>query len=731
MWKRFLYFWASLASAIALASFDSQRENFQSSLILKAEQQVKQVLERYCKDACELLQVESDIDEDFQGIEDLGFEGLDETNKPVVTFRAKKLRVKVQIDTRVDTKNRGRLSTILQNQLMNLSSVVEVSWAELAIPEIGQENTTKARILRSLEDKFARIANDIFDKYCPETCLMSGVKANGQIITQEQAEQLDPKDTYFDRKENAWLKVNEAMIEVTISLSMAEEERRQVGDLIRNRISFLNEAKLDLQTTKFPETYNSRRERLEKESTDPYGLEKLKKTLSIFKEMSADRDEIGQAELSDGANISKWIIAAVVLLIVAGLVFLVVARYGAVQREAMMMRQAAEFQRQRVFEDRGRAEEHPEIESPKSKKTELDESVMWRIKADALKDEIFDIITRNPKVAREIFGRLIIEEGVEETSKYIHVLGNSAIFDLLNDPAHRRSLRDLSEYYQKASFDFGPEEETRILSGLKTKVLASELRVMTRKELDAFDFLTQLDGPQVFNLIMDEKPRIQSAVLGQLSTSRRRQVFELFKGEARVALMNELCDQGNITKDYLMNVARALNRKVSGRGGLDPESTRSSDMIQELLERAGLDEQRNLVRNLEITNPDGARNIKMRLITLHTLGFLKSGTLVEIILDMEHSDLVLFLAGAPENIAKLIIEQAPSELADSLIEDIETVSIVDESNFRLVELKVLSKIRSMAGSGRLNLFEINEAMFAPRQATDSKAKSAEGKLSAA
>jgi flagellar motor switch protein FliG len=440
----------------------------------------------------------------------------------------------------------------------------------------------------------------------------------------------------------------------------------------------------------------------------------------LFKEISEDREQMLPTPPAENPNLSKYIVAAVVLLVVAGLIILVVARYGAVQREAMMMRQSAESQRLQYLGEATKHEEQDSKEDEKAKRAEIDENLVWKLKADDLKDEIIEIITRNPRVARESFGRIISEEGVEETSKYIHVLGNSIVFDLLKDPAHRRSLRDLSEYYQKSSFDFSPEEECKLLTGLKTKVLASELRVLTRNDLEAFEFLSQMDSPQIFTLINDEKSKIQSVVLAQLSSSKRRQVFELFKGESRISLMNELCDNGTITKDYLMNVAKTLARKVAGRGGLDPETARTSDILQELLERVALEEQRTLIKNLEITNPDGARNIKMRLVTSYTLTYIKSGTLLEIILDLEHEDLVLYLAGAPEETAKLIIEQAPSELADALLEELDSVAKVNDVNFRLVELKVLSKLRNMVNAGRVNLLEINEAMFSERRHTISE-----------
>ena len=718
MLRVFLIIIGLLISRLAYPNVDSQKSDYETDFLRKAERQVRGILEKYCRDACEFLQAEAEIEENLDHIEDLGFENLEGIDSPSVTFKPKKLWTRVQIDARVDLKNRDRLYRILQGHLASLAPIVEVIWVDLFVPEIGKENTVRARIIRNLEDKLSTISGDLFSKYCPETCFVNRIKVKGETLTEEQSQSLDANEYFFDRDENSWLRIDQASLYITMSELMPEAERNQVVHMLEEQVSFLGKSKVDYRLVRFPETFASRRQRIESESQDPYGLDKLKKTLSLFKEMSAsnnsDKDPINITPVSENSNMSKYLLAAVVLIIIGGLVMLIVSRYGAVERDAKMMRQSAEMQRQSYQNANLREDREEEKEEEKARKIELDENLVNKIKAGDLKDEILEIVTRNPKVAREGFGRMLTEDGVEETSKYIHVLGNSVVFDLLKDPVHRRNLRDLSEYYHKASFDLTPDEEVRLLTKLKTKILASELRVMTRNDLEAFEFLSQMDSPQIFSLISDEKSRIQAVVLGQLPSTKRRQVFELFKGDSRVGLMNELCEQGSITKDYLVNVAKTLSRKVSNRGGFDPETARSGDILQELLERVGFDEQRNLVRNLENSNPDGARNIKMRLITTYTLAYIKSGALLEIILDMEHSDLVTFLAGAPEEIAKIVIEQAPSELADALLEELANISNIDESHYRLVELKVLSKLRGMVSAGRVNLYEINEFMFSER-----------------
>ena len=81
------------------------------------------------------------------------------------------------------------------------------------------------------------------------------------------------------------------------------------------------------------------------------------------------------------------------------------------------------------------------------------------------------------------------------------------IFELLGDPNLQRDLYELSEYYHKSEFDFTPEEQHQALTALKTRVTANEIRVLTRKQMDKFDFLLKLDATQIHTLIADEKPR--------------------------------------------------------------------------------------------------------------------------------------------------------------------------------------------------------------------------------
>ena len=178
MRRIFLIALGLLASLLAIAGVETDRVSYEAELLRKAERQIRGSLEKYCRDACEFLQVEADIEDTLQNLEDLGFEGMEGIEAPALSFKTNKIWTRVQIDMRVDSKNRERLTRILQGQLASLSPSSEVIWVDLAVPDIGKENTVKARVVKGLEDRLSGIASDLFSKYCPETCILNSVKVS-------------------------------------------------------------------------------------------------------------------------------------------------------------------------------------------------------------------------------------------------------------------------------------------------------------------------------------------------------------------------------------------------------------------------------------------------------------------------------------------------------------------------------------------------------------------------
>jgi flagellar motor switch protein FliG len=710
-----------LFAALGLAP--ATHERLRGETEREVRQKLGPLLMEYCKDSCVLIDVKVEVDEALGEGEDLGFEGVSGDDSGANTF-VSKVEVDVQVDDRVSAVNRDRLASVLRNNLSSIGGAgVDVVFKPVTLPQIGQSAALEEQLKRQLQLRMTQAVDKVIETYCPDECVLSSVAVDGKLVTPDEAAQLAPENQLRDKSGNAILKIEGVDVNVAADGALPAETRNRIASVLKARTRFAAPVEVVITATPFPESFAKKQERLNRQSKDPFGLEQLRQTLRIFKELAGTKEVITTSksdstqEKSSASNsnssskageetsttellVGAGLIAALLVLVVLAM------RFAGASREARIMVETA-----------GKAAPRAESEaaagggkaSGVSDEARKDMSVRMRV--EDLRDELVRGFVDSPRVAKETFSRLLQEEGIEDTARYVHIFGHLVVFELLGDPNLQRDLFELSEYYHKSEFNFSPEEELKLLTGLRTRVTANEIRVLTRKQMDRFDFLLKLDATQIYNLIAEEKPQVQSIVLTQLDHKRRRAVFDMYQGEAKVALMRELCRADAIPKEYLSNVAKALHKKVSTRPEFDTEHLRSSDILLDLLEKAALDEQRSLMQNLVETNADAARGIKLRLVTVEIMPYLRDGHLLEIMLGMEREDLVTFLAGTREHIRNLVLSKAPDELADTWIEELENVKALDEQAYRLVEMKVLGRIRALANTGVINLLDVNDMIF--------------------
>ena len=723
-----------------------------------AKEKLDEVLVRYCGQFCEVVNIQVVIDEKVPDGEDMGFEGA-VTGSSVASLVVSKLVAEIQIDDRVGKVNRERLENVLKVHLNTLTVAPEVIWKPVKLPRITrygegqpgfildgvaegdykegewdfrpQEYTGMAlRLRRKLEQKLTSAINLVVNQYCPAQCILERIDILGGMVNPRDAVKLEKSQQIRDETGHAIFQIDNIEIDMTIDSRLGESTKERISSLLEASVRFASPVNLNIKSQEFPETYASRREREAQDANDPYGLNKLRNMLTMFRDLAGTK-EIITTETSKESNVTDTkenvknrsninteaesggleteelfalSIAGFLLLALLGY-FMMRLRQSSKDAEEMLSRPGMSFH------EISREKAADEAEGINGATANPKSQLSTRMKVEELKDELIDLFIENPKVAKETFSRFLKEDGVEDTAKYVHVFGHLIVFELLKDPNFQRELYELSEYYHNSDFTFTPEEEYDLLLRLKTRCTASEIRVLTRKSSEKFDFLNKLDATQIYNLIADEKIQVQAIVLTQLERKKRQRVFEMYVGGSKVELMHELSTAEAIPKDFLFSVAKALSKKVTSKPEFDTENLRTSDILLDLLEKAPLAEQRQLMANLQETNAETARSLKMRLVTVHMLPYLKDGHLLELVLGLDREDLLMFLSATVESIRDLLLGKAPEELADSWLEDMETLSAVDETNYRLVEMKVVNKIRSLANNGVISLLEINSMIF--------------------
>lgn len=750
-----LLFFLLAAQVSAQSSQSGNYEYMNQETSKQVKSKIEKVLNQYCGDACQLLGVEVTLDEALPEDMDLGFESVKGSDG--TSYFVDEIIATIQIDSRVTQTNRERLQNILTNHLSTLGHRVKLTWQSIELPQIGKSLSLESQIKNSLHSQIDSKINRIIDTYCPERCILSRVGIDGNLVSPDQATQFSNTEIFRSNSpDDGLLKVENIDIEVSMDSSIDVEERNKISNIMKANLRWITPVRLDVVVSEFPESYNKKK----LSEQDPYGLGKLRETLQIFRDLAGTKEIISressvstsesnsslnskelnslnsseklasssslEAKNSDsqntllgslGENTTAYALGALVVLILG---FFLISRFNGARKDAQMMVDYAHRPMNSGGEapyknsDEARRQENNQNSPVKDTEDELGK----RLRIQKIREELSAFFLDNPKVAKETYGRILQDEGIEQTAKYVHIFGRGVIFELLGDPNFQRDLYELTEFYQKTQFDFSLDEEIELLSKLKTRVTANEIRVLTRKTMQVFDFVFNLDAGQLHNLIMDEKPQVQSIVLTQLDHKRRKAVFDMFEGSSKVQLLKELCRAEAFPKEYLSTVAQALAKKVTTRPEFDTHNLRTTDILYDLLEKADLTEQKALMRNLNSTNPEAARGIKLKLVTLEVIPYLRDGQVLELVLGLERADLVTFLRGTKDHIRNLLFSKVPEELAESWREDLMNMSGIDDELYRMVELKILGKVRALASKGAISLMAINDMIFADSMVAD-------------
>ncbi len=743
-------------------------------------QKIQGIISKYCGDSCEILSIGVTVDETAGENYELGFESV--AGDAPKKISASSIVLEMQVDDRVGTADRDRLGKLLTNGLRNLSPAVQVKWSSVAVPQIGVSSDVEDRLKSQLQQRMQSTVQSVIDMYCPSECILGNIAVDGRLIAADEVRSVNERELVREKGGRGVLRLDNIDVDLSFDQKMTEANRTKVYNLIKAKTRFAYPVSMNVNVVDFPESPQS----VLQANQDPWGLERLRQTLQIFRDLAGTKEIITQttsksenstnstsdtrserseslekseakeivasstnlskeqlssnsstssklesselsksnetsssALTSDGNKTYEYALYVAAFLVFAALIVFMFMKFSSAKRDAReMMESVAATQTGRPgaysngVKDGNSAGGSGQTEQFHPGTVVNSERFSLRLKVEALRTEILQVVTENPKVAKDVFARMLQEDGVETTAKYVHVFGPLVVFELMSDQTLQRDLYDLSEFYHKSTYSFTDEQTLELLNQLKTRVTASEIKIMSRRRGEQFEFLQNLDSTQVFILINDEKTQLQSIVLTQLEHQKRRAVFDMYQGSARVSLMRELCRADAIPKEYLANVAKALHKKVLSRSDFDTEQLRSSDIIFDLLDKAPIQEQRVLMADLVRTNPDAARGIKLKLVTIEMLPYLKDGHLLEIVMGLERESLLAFLVGTPDHIRNLLLSKAPGELAQSWIEDINSLTGVDEATYRLAELKILSRIRTLANSGSIRLLDINDRIFA-------------------
>ena len=336
-----------------------------------------------------------------------------------------------------------------------------------------------------------------------------------------------------------------------------------------------------------------------------------------------------------------------------------------------------------------------------------------RIEADRLYTELTNIYSEQPKVAKHVFTQVLTEEGVETTAQYLEIFGESVIMDLLRDPGLQSDLSELMDFYSKNAFDVNDDEKLMLLKKLHHRTVTAKMQVHGSRSAVLFDFLADMDTPQIVEMIKNESNTVKAIVLTQCDQKKRQGIFASHDDLNRIKLMTELSRIDHLPKNYIFNVASALRRKKAENPKLNTEALPGTDVLVGFLEKASVDTQRTIIHQLmSSAGGDVLNNLKSKLASVESLRFIRDTQLMEVVTHIKHDELLQFLKGCSKDVRESILSKVSQDLSAELSDGLSLSEPVVKDTYIAVERKVINRIKVLANQGLISLTEVNERMFA-------------------
>lgn len=763
-------FLLSTASSLANAGqtlVDSTKKVTESQL----RRMVEPLLQHYCQDRCKLLAVNVNVDVAVPDEIAPGFDDAQTAGGQDLVPSAATLKLLIADD--VGPVSRGKLIELLTRHLDTLDYPVKIQADVAHFPAPLGTEARVADLRERIAKDFQKTVNDLLGQFCPEQCLLADFELKTDVVNPEETQYGSPGE--FVQEGGVAIKIKDISGTILTDDTLPPDERANVLEMAKLKTNSFKRVTLNARSMRFPrqmrdgqfiggyasgadrrvaglmpgdeknsksltdtratsnnttrsdaqnnsQTSNETNSTSANNSTSRNNSNSRSNNSNNSSETNQKTENYQRIERIERVENGDAVQAELQKFKVFGLIFAcsVISLLVFIAMASLRPRKAGQSAMRRVIQTiSGDAAGHHAgghaaeggTGSTAAPERAGNSALAQRYETENLIEELSAIYAQHPKVAKYVFSRILTEEGVEVTAHYIHIFGESIVVDMLRDASLQADLAGLMEFYAKTQLELTAEEKLDLLRRLHNRTVAGKLVILGNRSGTLFDFLTEMDSTQIAELVRNESLTVKAITLTQCDAQKRANIYANLDEDTRMRLLSELSRIDYLPRDYIFNVANALKRKKKDNPKLNTEALPGSEVLVTLLERTGIAMQRQVVRNLEVSNPDSARTVKSKLVSVDTLRFLRDGQLLEVVLSLKHDELLQFLKGTHPDTRSTIFAKSPKELVIELEEELATLPAVSREAYLAIERKILNRMKLMSNDGLINLIETNDRMF--------------------
>lgn len=322
-------------------------------------------------------------------------------------------------------------------------------------------------------------------------------------------------------------------------------------------------------------------------------------------------------------------------------------------------------------------------------------------KMTGIKKAAILLIALGPETSSSILKQLpdnIIQKVTYEIANidYVEPLDRDRVVEDFVDMASARS------YLLDGGIDYAKNLLNKALGSQRAKDVIDVLNQIQQKERP-FAIARKADPHQLTNLLLNEHPQTIALIMCYMQPDKAALVLSQFPFELQTEIAERIGTINRTSPSVIKRIEAIMENKFSNIIENDMETVGGVKTLVGILNSVDRSTERNIIGNLEATQPELAEIIKSNLFIFEDVVNLDKSSVQRILREISNEDLALALKGASENVASVIFSNMSKRAADMLKEDIQFMGPVRLSTVEEAQHKIVGTIRRLDEAGEIVL----------------------------
>jgi len=256
------------------------------------------------------------------------------------------------------------------------------------------------------------------------------------------------------------------------------------------------------------------------------------------------------------------------------------------------------------------------------------------------------------------------------------------------------------EYLLVGGIEYARDMLEKALGSQKAFEVLEKVKVTIKNK--PFVALRKTDPKHLLTFIRGEHPQIIAIILTHLHHEQAAVILSSLSAEQQCDIARRIAMTDRVSQEMMREVEHILERNLS----VVEHSEQSSGGVKALvniLNRVDRGTEKNILEDLEITEPSLAGEIRKRLFVFEDISKLPDASIQRVLREVDHKDLARAMRGTNEDVQIRIYKNMSKRASDMLRDEIKYMGPIRLRDVEESQQKIVQIIRRLDDAGEIIL----------------------------